>query len=447
MRLILVALAAVVVVTGCSATEEPTPAPKPVPVPMPPPQPGVLTVGLPRLGNWLRDRMINHALYTPLVDYDPATGRVTPVGAESVTTADQITWIVKLRPSSYHDGMPVTANSYVDAWVDIKGDHPVPYKEIVPVDELTVRYVAAAPASYFPAFLASPWAAPMRHDPLTGDPIGNGPFRLAAPWQDGKGSRLVRVRPDGGTVRKIDIRVVADPSAAVDQVRAGTLDLVIGAPSGARQEFASRYVTWPKPEAEYLAFGSDTSIAARQAIALSVDRKTLTEGLVDDQLTPATRLFPPAIAPGGTASPCHACDFDPVEAMSLRAKSGLTALKIRNDGPQWDALADQLRYVLGLRTDLGPEQQIQSMNWNIDSPHEWLEFLGGSSVRQFVDAAAASGDPRVQAENYRLAEDAALRDLSIVPLWTGQGSAVWGERVHRVTATAARGVDLAAITL
>ncbi|MBP2325703.1 oligopeptide transport system substrate-binding protein [Kibdelosporangium banguiense] len=448
MRLIMLLLAAVLTVTACSTP----PKPKPEPTPDPGPRPDVLTVGIREPTVLLNDRMINRALYTPLVEYDPATGKTTPVGAESVTTTDQITWTIKLRPSQYHDGTPVTASSYVDAWLRPNGDDLVPYKEIVPVDDLTIRYVTAAPASYFPAFLASPHAAPVRPHFHASNPIGNGAFKLAAPWDDETGGTLIRVAPAGRQVREIDIRVVDDLDAAFDEVRAGTLDIVTDVAgsrrAAMRQEFADRHVTWPKPEAAYLIFGPDMpDPAARSAIAMSLDRKALAEGLLNDDADPATGLYPPAVGPGAASDGCRACGFDPATAKSLRDQAGLKSLTIREgNATEMTSLTAQIRSALGVRTDFGPGPVLQSVEWSMDSPYVY-GFPEVPSAQPFLDAAAASGDPQERARNYRLAEQEALRDFTVVPLWTVNGHAVWAERVHGVTATAAHGIDLAAITL
>jgi oligopeptide transport system substrate-binding protein len=53
----------------------------------------------------------------------------------------------------------------------------------------------------------------------------------------------------------------------------------------------------------------------------------------------------------------------------------------------------------------------------------------------------------VRAENYRLIENEVIRELPLIPLWTEHGHAVWAERVRDVTANAAHGIDLTAITL
>ncbi|MET0237739.1 MAG: ABC transporter substrate-binding protein [Kibdelosporangium sp.] len=443
MRIVMILLAVVLAVTGCSTPEQPGPTP------------GLLAVGLTEPRQPAFSRMINHALYTPLIDYDPATGRVTPVGAESVGTTDQITWTIKLRPSRYHDGTPVTANSYVDAWIPL-ADVLVPYQEIVPVDELTIRYVAKQPASFLPAFLASPYAAPVRTNGSIYNLVGNGPFKLATPWQTGKGGRLTRVDRVGTKAQEIDLRVYPDLGTAFDEVRAGELDMVVDIPGNRHdamhQEFANRHTTWPKPEAAYLVFGPDMpDPAARYAIAMSIDRKALADGVLDNQVDAATGLYPPAVAPGERSGICRPCNTDLAAAKTLRDQADLKSVTIRStegNDREARAVADQIRTGLGIAIDAGPGPELITWAWDIDSPHDLFnDRMKVPSVKPFLDAAAASGIPEERAENYRLVANEVLRELTIVPLWTGHGHAVWAERVRDVTASAAHGIDLTAITL
>ncbi|RSM90405.1 peptide ABC transporter substrate-binding protein [Kibdelosporangium aridum] len=441
MRVTTILLAAALVITGCSSTPEPVPAQ----------EPGLLTVGIgePAFGP-ARDRMISNALYTPLIDYDPATGKITPRAAESVTgSADQVTWTIKLRPSTYHDGAPVTANSYVDAWTKL-AEQPVPVDRIEPVDQLTIRLTTKSPASYVPAFLASWRALPVRDGK---ELLGNGPFRLDGQWDNGKGGRLVRINPIGTKAQRIDLKVYRDLGVAFDEVKAGKLDLVVDFPGSRHhamhQDFAARHVIWPKPTASYLEFSPEiTDPAARYAIALSINRKAVTEGPLDNQFDPATRLFAPAIAPGETSGVCRACNFDAATAKTLREQAGLAGVNLTEGDPaQLKAVIDQVSANLRLPTGAGPAVVLRQLDFALDSPHELVKNLNMAAVKPFVDAAAASGDAAVQAENYRLVENEILRELPVAPLWTKHGHAVWAERVRDVTANAAHDVDLTAVTL
>src|SRR4051794_2798940 len=57
------------------------------------------------------------ALFTGLVDYDQ-NGNARPTGlAKSISTSDRKVWTITLAPGwTFHDGTPVTAASFVNAW-------------------------------------------------------------------------------------------------------------------------------------------------------------------------------------------------------------------------------------------------------------------------------------------------------------------------------------------
>ena len=58
------------------------------------------------------------ALFTPLVNYNLETTEVEYTAvAESIESEDNTTWTVTLKPGwTFHDGTPVTSQSFVDAW-------------------------------------------------------------------------------------------------------------------------------------------------------------------------------------------------------------------------------------------------------------------------------------------------------------------------------------------
>jgi oligopeptide transport system substrate-binding protein len=405
----------------------------------PAPPPGTLTVGLPEPAP-TGDPTVTNLLWTPVVDYDPTTGKVTPRAAAAVTSTDQVTWTVALNPATYSDGRPVTAQSYVDAWVRVKS---LPTKEVAAVDDRTVRLALTRPDSDLPAFLASPLALPYRpEDPMLGD----GPFRLTTQWQPGKGAHAVRVHHEPGKANEIELRVFGDMAAAYDEVKAGALDVALAVP-GSRHDamhadFADRHVLWAQPSVTYLRLDTLTDAAARFAVSMSVDRKALATGAMDNQVDAATALLPPAIAPGARSGACRACATDLAAAKSLREQAGLTAVKVESR-----ALADQVRAALGVDVSSGPAVQVRTQALATLSPYDFLAGLNVPSIQQFLDSAAASGDFAERAQQYRLAENQVLRDLPVTPLWSGHGHAVWGPRVRGVTATTTHGVELAGVNV
>lgn len=471
--------------TGCAAAPEP-------------PAPGVLTVGVGEpaslLPGDLRDqagRMIVGALWTPLVDYDLATGKTTPRAAESVATTDQVTWEIALRADGrFHDGTPVTAKSYVDTWHTVANQRwagsgalteVLRAKEISAPDDHTLRIVLDRPFAQVPAVLAAPALLPLPESILaSGDwagfarnPIGNGPFRMAAPWHPGSGTRLLRVGQAPGKAREIRFQV-GDPATQYDSVKAGSLDLATEVPGtrhdAMHHDFADRHAMWPLPEAAYLAFPvSDKRFqepAARHAFAMAVDRTALTTGPLEQQADPARAILPPALAPGERSGPCRPCTHDPDAAKGLLGQTTFTGpVTLYFDAAQehWARpLADQIRTTLALDVTAKPRTAAiapadgpftVTLSPTTSSPHELLAALTKAtgytddSFTHLLSTADSAPTPTESAQLYRLAENQLLRDLPAAPLWTAHGHAVWTQRVHDVTATPLRGIELAAISI
>ena len=56
-------------------------------------------------------------IFAKLVSYDPDTAEPSNEIAESIESEDNITWTITLKDGwTFHDGTPVTAQSFVDAW-------------------------------------------------------------------------------------------------------------------------------------------------------------------------------------------------------------------------------------------------------------------------------------------------------------------------------------------
>ena len=61
---------------------------------------------------------VYQGLWTRLVDFDPTTFKPIPAQADSITLSDDgLTYDIKIKSGwTFHNGEPVTAQSYVDAW-------------------------------------------------------------------------------------------------------------------------------------------------------------------------------------------------------------------------------------------------------------------------------------------------------------------------------------------
>ncbi|WP_329056453.1 ABC transporter substrate-binding protein [Amycolatopsis sp. NBC_01488] len=471
MRLLAVLAVVALAVTGCS---DPAPG-----------RPGVLSAGIREPATLLpadvadqAGRLVTGALWTPLADYDAATGKLTPRAAESIESTDRVHWTVKLRPAKFHDGSPVTAQSYVDTWQAVAASHwaaaPVLTKllrarEITASTPDTIALTLDRPSGQVPALLSAPGLVPLPASVLASRdwagfakaPIGNGPYRLDGAWRPGSGGTLKRVGEGVGKATEIDLRV-GDPAAQYDEVKSGTLDLATEVPGEKHDamhgDFGDdHHATWALPQAGYLAFPvgnprfADATV--RHGFALGVDRAALEAGPLAHQADPAKALLPPADAPGERTGTCRPCSFDAAAGKALLKQAAFPGGATVYFGPSTEAWTRTLVVGLHKALDVSVTAQAKPASGSVDgpstldvslvtaSPYELLSTLASESgyadevFRQNLDLADAAATPEEAGELYRLAENQLLRDLPVAPLWSGHGHAVWSPRVHDVLTT------------
>ncbi|MCR6490491.1 ABC transporter substrate-binding protein [Amycolatopsis sp. OK19-0408] len=481
MRLLALLAVLALAVTGCSGSD--------------PARPGVLTVGIREPSTLLpadlsdqAGRLVTGALWTPLADYDAASGKVTPRAAESIDSADRVHWTVKLRAGTFHDGTPVTAQSYVDTWRAVAAGHwfstPVltellRAKEITAPAPDTIAVTLDRPSGQVPALLSAPGLVPLPASVLASHdwngfakaPVGNGPYRLDGPWKPGSGGTLKRVGQ--GNAQEIELRV-GEPAAQYDAVKAGTLDLVTEVPGekhdAMHADFGDdHHATWALPRAGYLAFPvADPRFAdatVRHGFALGVDRAALEAGPLAHQADPAKALLPPSDAPGERSGTCRPCSFDAAAGKALLKQVAFPGGATIYFGPGAEEWTRTLTVGLHKALDVSVTAQAKPGTGPLDgpatldlklataSPYELLSQLASESgytddvFRQNLALADAAATPAEAGELYRLAENQLLRDLPVAPLWSGHGHAVWSSRVHDVTTTPFTGPVLAGVSV
>ena len=469
-------------------------------------EPGVLSVGvrepaslLPGRVADLPGRQIAGALWTPLTELGAADQPPIPVAAESVASQDRLVWTIVLRQGwRFHDGSPVTARSYVGAWEAAMREgwpgarvltEQLRVAGLRAVDERTIEVRLHRPLGEFPKALTSPALLPLPESVLASrdwdrfaeHPIGNGPFRLTAPWVRDRGARVEPFAGFAGAVRPkargVDFRVINDPADQFDQVSSGALDLATEVPAvrhaAMQQEYADRHWNWPAPEATYLAFPladkrfADPSV--RHAISLAIDRAALATGPLGHQVTAAASFVPPALTGEATPGACRPCTHDQQAAGVLLRQGGanlggLTLYYELEEAGQrgWvTRIAEQLRsglavpdvFVRGLS---GDEYRKALSRKSFDglyvlradagypSPQALLEpLLGGtgSDVDAMLGEAAAA-TPAAASRYFRLAENTVLRDLPMTPLWSAHGHLYWSKGLSGVVTDPLRGVLL-----
>ncbi|MCD0484392.1 ABC transporter substrate-binding protein [Streptacidiphilus sp. ASG 303] len=454
-----------------------------------------------------------NGVFDTLVTLDPADGHPVMQAAQSVTSTDQRTWTVRLRPGqTFQNGEKVTARSFVDAWnaaaygpngwannyyfANVEG-----YKELNPedggpaprtkalsglrvVDDLTFTVRLTAPFSPFPMTLAYTGFAPLPRaaftDPRRFDvhPIGNGPFAMDGDWQHNQRITLKKYagyrgpRPAKGA--GVVFRIYASKDTAWTDFQAGRVDLVLNVPPAhlpqARRLLGDRLRGTPSGTMDYLGFPVyDKRFAdprLRKAFSMAIDRRAVVDAVFNGAYQPMASLLAPNV-PGYRKDACgEACTYDPAKAKQLLAQAGgfhgpleLWFSNADSSYEQWmTAVANQLRQNLGIdrvafrkvpasdylsalsgRKETGPYRN----NWVMDYPsaQDYLEYMWGDGNRmgwhnqRFLDLLKrANSAPGLDAATplYQQAEDIALAELPMAPLWNWTDYSAWSERLRGV---------------
>lgn len=380
------------------------------------------------------------ALFRPLVGYDLQTTQVRySAVAESITSADSTTWTITLKPGwTFHDGTPVTAQSFVDAWnytanvanaqsganffanvVGYDPTNPNPAMSgLKVVDDRTFTVTLTAPFAQYPLTLGYSVYSPLPRvfftDPRAfgRKPVGNGPFTADTEFVPGQGITVSRYDGYAGEDKPastgIEFRVIPDINTQYNELLAGNLDVLryslppelVGV---AKAELGERYFERESAAFNYLGFPTyDPRFAdkrVRQAFSLAIDREAITRAIFSGAREPATDVIPPVID-GHRAGACRYCAHDPARAKALLAEAGFdTSRPVElwfNSGAgheQWvQAVGNQLQQTLGihytLRGDLDFARYLPladrkgmtgpfRLGWNMDypSPQNFLEPL------------------------------------------------------------------------
>jgi len=357
------------------------------------------------------------ALFTGLVTYDVETAEVEMEGvAESIESDDKALWTVKLEDGwTFHDGSPVDAQSFVDAWnytalstnaqsgsgfmeniagyPDLQAETDTDGKVIAEprakelsglevVDPLTFTVQLSAPFAQYPvtvgynafyplpkAFFADPAAFGVK-------PIGNGPFKADEAFRQDVGFTITRNEDYAGNKAKagaVEIRVIPDINTAYTEVQADNLDILDTIPpevvSTAPDEFGERFIERSSSDFTYLGFPTyDPRYAdkrVRQAFSMAIDRAAITKAIFNGTREPAMSAVSPVVD-GSRDDACKFCEYDPAAAEKLLATTDFDVSQPIelwfNTGAghdQWvTAVGNQLRENLGLSYKLKGDLQL-----------------------------------------------------------------------------------------
>lgn len=306
------------------------------------------------------------ALFTQLLDFDEK-GEIVYTNAESVTTKDSKTWTVKLKEGwKFHNGEPVTAQSYVDAWnwyANSKNNQQnafwfsdiVGYEDVHPdkgepksdkmsglkvVDDTTFTIELKDQVPYFNYKLGYTTFAPLPKvfydDPKAfgQKPIGNGPYQFEK-WTHKK---LIQVKawdgykgPNKAQNKGIQFKHYATPEAAYQDVVSGNLDIIkqVG-PTDLpkyKQDLGDGALDQPYAAIQTLtpAFYSKTfkgvDPKVLQGLSMAIDRDTITKTVLNNTRMPATSFTPPQVK-GNQQLDTDIFKYDPAKAKKLIKEGG-----------------------------------------------------------------------------------------------------------------------------
>jgi ABC-type transport system substrate-binding protein len=409
-------LTGIVLLSGCgtAATGE-TGAPEPISIAIGEPVSPLLTA------NTVEENgtQVLESLFTGLVEYD-TDGAVRYTGvAEDIESEDSVTWTVRLREGwTFHDGTPVTAESFVDAWnyaayspnaqegsyffanIEGFGDLQAPTDEegeptgdpaatelsgLRVVDDETFTVTLSAPFAQFPVTLGYnpffPLPEAFYEDPEAFGvrPIGNGPFRAAGDFVSGQGITVLAYDDFAGeqpaSIEAVEFRVYGDTDTAYLEAQSGDLDVLPRIPADvagtAPDEFEGRYVESAASGFTFLGLPlyreryADPRV--RQALSLAIDRETIADKIFSGSRLAAASVVPPVVE-GHRADACGTCVLDVDRANELLDEAGFDRTQpielwfnAGTGNEDWmEAIGNQLRSNLGvefvLKGELAPPE-------------------------------------------------------------------------------------------
>ncbi|MEE1756365.1 peptide ABC transporter substrate-binding protein [Streptomyces sp. SP18CS02] len=358
---------------------------------------------------------VMNALFTGLVKYDEKNEAQLDLAA-SIETKDSKVWTIKLKDGyTFHNGEPVTAQSFADAWnyganqkntqetnplfskidgyADLNpgaGKEPTTdkMKGLKALDEKTLEVTLAAPFSAFKTMLGFnafyPLPKAFFKDPKGFEtaPVGNGLFKM-----DGKFVRNQQIKtvkydkhPDAGQLKisGVTFKIYTSQDTAYRDLIGGRVDIMdtipLSAMPTASKDLGERYIQGTDSGVGYIGFPLKYNKTyekpeIRKAISMAIDRKAITEKIFVNTRTPADDFINPLV-PGYRQGACGpACTYNPAEAKkAFDAAGGVPGntieLGYNADGGHKDwmqAVAGQLEKNLGIKVTVKPFEQFQAI--------------------------------------------------------------------------------------
>ncbi|MFJ5232573.1 ABC transporter substrate-binding protein [Kitasatospora sp. NPDC088391] len=343
------------------------------------------------------------SLFKGLVDYDPTDGKLRNQVAEKIETTDAQNYTVTLKSGwTFHDGTPVTAQSFVDAWnwsanvknnqinsdwfsdiqgyTDVHPDKGDPTAQTMSglkvVDDTHFTIALTGPVSYFQYKLGytafSPLPKVFFTDPAKygQSPIGNGAYKFVS-WEHNKAVTVAAYDKYAGIDKPKNAGIVfknySQAEAAYKDLVSDNLDVLdqvdpsdlasykndLGDRAVDQAQGAIQSISFSLYQAEWQ--GQDKA-KVRQGLSMAIDRATITKTVLNGSRQAANSWVAPG-AMGYKDNTCgEYCTYDPAKAKQLVTEGGgvpgnkITVLYNADGGhKEWvDAVCNSIRQATGV---------------------------------------------------------------------------------------------------
>lgn len=264
--------------------------------------------------------------------------------AQSVEPEDDTAtkWIIRIKPGvKFHNGKDLTAEDVIFSLKRIREDGTVSRGYLGPItayealDPLTVRVTLEGPRNWFPVALSGAFSGIVPADYDENNPIGTGPFRVAA-IEQAQSMTLVRFDAYHGTPALLDaveIRPFADESALLNSMYAGQVDVVTDIDAALADEIEGNadFALYNSPTGKCFPIHMRADVepfkenALRQAMRLVLDRAAVINSAYNGYATKADDLYAP-YDPNFDKSLVRSRDV--AKARALVETAGLTGTRV-----------------------------------------------------------------------------------------------------------------------
>ena len=400
------------------------------------------------------------AMFAGLVYYDEKGAPQNDV-AESITTKDNTTYTIKIKPGQkFTNDEPVTAESFVKAWKygalasnaqlssyffeDIEGfsyDADTDLTGLKVVNDTTFTVTLTSALADFPlrlgysAFFPLPESAWKDLKAFGQNPIGNGPYMFASPtaWQHNVKLDL-KINPayDGGRKAHnggLTFTFYANQGAAYSDLLANNLDVLDAIPDSAfgtyQKDLGDRAVNQPAAIFQSFTipdrlahFSGQEGILRRQALSMAINRPEITKVIFQDTRTPASDFTSPVI--DGWTNKLKGADVLGAPYPTFKEARTLITNRTIQTAFRTGWQADYP----GLFNFLGPIYGTKAGSNDGDYSNPKFDAL--------LKKGSTETDLKAANKEFQQAQEILLKDLPAIPLWYSNVTGGYGTDVQNV---------------